>query len=105
MSYEVILSRPAEHDLGRLTRDVQNRVLPVLRSLAGDPRPPGALAVKEIPGACRIRVGSIRIIYAVRDNALIVLVLAIADRKEVYSKKEISRIRQTLRQWRERHSP
>lgn len=99
MKYQVILSRPAERELERLPKDAQSRVLPALRSLADDPRPPGTVAVAEIHGAYRIRVGNIRVVYTVRDNGLIVLVLAIADRKEVYNAKEIARIRQTLRTW------
>jgi mRNA-degrading endonuclease RelE of RelBE toxin-antitoxin system len=56
--------------------------------------------VKEIQGAYRVRIGNIRIVYAVRDKELIVLVLAIADRKgEVYGAKEIARMRRTLREW------
>ena len=105
MSYEVILSRPAERDVKNLPRNVLNRVLPVLRFLADDPRPTGAVAVAEIPGAYRVRIGDSRIVYAVRDNILIVLVLAIADRSEVYSQKEIARMRQTLKQWRKGHAP
>jgi mRNA interferase RelE/StbE len=99
VKYQVILSRPAERELAHLPKESQSRVIPVLRSLADNPRPAGIVAVTQIPGAYRIRVGNIRVVYTVRDNALIVLVLAIADRKEVYDTKEIARIRQTLRAW------
>ena len=104
MNYEVILSRPAERALEHLPRDAQARVVSILRALRDDARPPGAAAMAEMHGAYRIRAGSIRVVYAVRDMELIVLVLAIADRSDVYSKREMSRIRRTLREWRARHS-
>jgi mRNA interferase RelE/StbE len=51
--------------------------------LARDPRPPGA---KQLQGrdALRVRVGSYRIIYAVKDDELLVLVVAVGHRRDVY---------------------
>ena len=51
-------------------------------SLAGDPRPPGARPLEA--DLYRIRVGRIRVVYTVGDEVRVVLIVAVADRKEVY---------------------
>jgi mRNA interferase RelE/StbE len=60
-------------------------VVAVIRSLAGEPRPPGAVKLKdfELP-AWRVRVGHYRIIYEIHDADLIVIVVNVAPRGEVY---------------------
>jgi mRNA interferase RelE/StbE len=52
--------------------------------LAQDPRPPGAKKLHGEPGLFRVRAGDYRVIYTVRDKVLLVLVLAIGHRRDVY---------------------
>ncbi len=87
MTYEVRLTAPAERDLRRLTRDVQQRVAERIRTLASDPRPPGAIAVKGQPrDNYRIRVGDLRVGYEVHDASRTVLVWQIGDRGRFYER-------------------
>jgi len=53
--------------------------------LAEDPRPPAARALKGRPGL-RVRVGDYRIIYAVHDDVLLVVVVMLGHRREVYDR-------------------
>lgn len=71
---------PSQSPLKRLSQD---RIIAAIRSLAEEPRPSG---VKKLTGreAWRIRVGNYRIIYEIHDQALIVLVVSIGHRQDVY---------------------
>ena len=68
----------------KLDRPVQERVLRSLRRLAADPR--AAASVKALKGSneYRLRVGDWRVVYTLHDDVLMVLVVRIAHRGEVY---------------------
>ncbi len=53
-------------------------------ALAKNPRPPGIEALRGEKDLYRLRAGDYRIIYRIQDRALVVLVLAIGHRREVY---------------------
>jgi len=55
-----------------------------IEALAVTPRPPGAIQLAGGDGELRIRVGDYRIIYDIEDDALVVLVLRIGHRGDVY---------------------
>jgi len=57
---------------------------PRIDALADGPRPAGAKKLKGGGELWRIRVGDYRIVYAVRDRILLVLVVRVAHRREVY---------------------
>ena len=84
MAYNVTFSPRARRELGNLPRAVQVRIKRRIDALADEPRPPG---VKKLSGESelyRIRVGDYRVLYAIEDEELVVLVVSVADRKEVY---------------------
>jgi mRNA interferase RelE/StbE len=58
-------------------------VLGRIEALAHTPRPPGAIRLTG-GDAYRIRVGDYRIIYAVADELLVVLIVKVGHRREVY---------------------
>jgi mRNA interferase RelE/StbE len=55
-----------------------------MRGLAPDPRPSGCEKLAGVDDLFRIRVGDYRIVYRVQDQALIVLIVKIGHRREVY---------------------
>ena len=84
MAYSVLLAPPAERQLRSFASAIQKRLVKRMKTLQRDPRPPG---VKKLAGGkdlYRIREGDYRIIYTIHDQELIVLVVKIGDRKEVY---------------------
>ena len=84
MAYSVLIAPAAERQLKALTQPVQKRIVKRLKSLGQNPRPPG---VKKLAGEeelYRIREGDYRIVYTIQDKELIVLVVKIGNRKEVY---------------------
>lgn len=59
------------------------RVRGAIALLAVEPRPPGATALRG-RDALRIRVGDYRVIYTVRDHVLVVVVVTLGHRRDVY---------------------
>lgn len=84
MAYSILLSPPAERQLKALAESVQKRIVKRLRTLREHPRPQGVKKLADEENLYRIREGDYRIIYTIRDKELIVLVVKIGDRKEVY---------------------
>lgn len=85
--YTVVLSNSARRALGKLERSVQERIVVALDLLKSDPRPPKSVKLKGEDDVWRIRLGDYRILYEVIDNELVVWVIRIADRKDVYRKR------------------
>ncbi|WP_308127843.1 MULTISPECIES: type II toxin-antitoxin system RelE/ParE family toxin [unclassified Frankia] len=63
---------------------IQQRLRPVISGLVDNPRPVGVKALEGRPGALRIRLADYRVIYEVHDDVLLVLVVRVAHRREVY---------------------
>ena len=83
--YRVEFAPKAAKQFARLPRDIQLRLSPKIDSLANDPHPPGAkrLSSAEEP-IYRVRVGDYRIIYSIEDALLIVLILRVSHRRDIY---------------------
>ena len=85
MPYRVAFERTAERSLARLPIEIQRRIVKRMTALVDDPRPQGAKALQgNEAGYLRIRVGDYRVVYTVDDNVLLVLVVRIGHRREVY---------------------
>jgi len=84
--YEVELSEIAKRDLAKLETRAQDRIRLAFQVLAANPRPPLALKLKGRRGY-RVRVGDYRIIYEVFDDRIVVVVVRIGHRREVYKNR------------------
>jgi mRNA interferase RelE/StbE len=84
MAYTVLLKPSADRALSKLPEPVQRRIAVKLRALQENPRPPGAEKLQGGEELYRVRVGDYRIVYAIEDRRLVVWVVRIADRKDVY---------------------
>lgn len=78
-----VQAQRGEGAFSALPRRDAERVRDAMDGLADEPRPAEAISVKGAP-FLRIRVGSYRIVYEVRDEELVVLVIRAAHRREVY---------------------
>lgn len=83
MTYAIEILRPAQKELGRVAREDRPRIISAIHALAGEPRPQGSRKLVGRP-AWRIRIGPYRVIYEIHDNRLLVLVVAVGHRREVY---------------------
>lgn len=88
--FEIILERSAAKSLSKLPKDAQLRIQGVIEVLATTPRPPAA---KKLIGTerllWRVRTGNYRIVYEINDGKLIVLVVAIGNRKDIYDRHRL----------------
>lgn len=85
MSYTVSLSNKARKFLRDLTdAKLRARLVAEIDGLTGNPRPPGSKELTASDGLHRVRVGDCRILYTVHDDRLLVLVVKIAHRREIY---------------------
>ena len=85
-SYELLFKKSVAKDLRTMPKQDVKRILGCVQALTTDPRPPGCqkLSAQE---RYRIRQGVYRIIYEIVDSKLIVLVVKIAHRREIYRGK------------------
>lgn len=83
-TYEVRLARRAERSLASLQRRDQQRIRAALDLLADNPRPPNCVAMQGEDSVYRVRVGDYRIVYEVLDTVLLIHVVRIGHRREVY---------------------
>ena len=81
--YRIELRPAAARSLRKLDPQDRRRVQGAIALLAQDPRPPGARALQSRPGL-RVRVGDYRIIYTVEDDVLLVVVVRLGHRRDVY---------------------
>ena len=83
MIYKVNIRRKAQKQLAKIPTNDYKKVKQAIMDLEHDPRPPGSQKLKGRPG-WRIRQGDYRVIYEIQDDKLIVLVLEVGDRKDIY---------------------
>ncbi len=81
--YEVELSEVAKKDLAKLNPQVRDRIRLAFRVLSGNPRPPKSIKLMGRSGY-RVRVGDYRIIYEIFDKKVIILIMRIGHRREIY---------------------
>jgi len=83
MTYRIELRPAAVKALRKIDPRDRGRIQGAIALLGQDPRPPGAKALQGRPGL-RVRVGDYRIIYTVQDDVLLVVVVTLGHRKDVY---------------------
>jgi mRNA interferase RelE/StbE len=83
MAYKIELSTAARKDLGKLPRATQERLAKSIDSLAEQPRPNGSTKLSG-QDLYRVRCGDYLVIYRIEDNLLLVLVVKIVHRSDIY---------------------
>lgn len=83
MTYTISIKRSAQKSLGKISQNHRGLIVDKVRTLSENPRPQGS---KKLSGrdAWRIRIGDYRVIYEINDNQLVVLVVTVGHRREVY---------------------
>ena len=87
MTYEVRLAPAAVRQLRTLDPPGRRWVQAAIDLLAEEPRPPGARQLVGGAGEWRVRTGDFRIIYDIRDGELLVLVIKVGHRRDVYERR------------------
>ena len=82
-NYQVFLSAKAEKELDKLPSQIANQLIDAIESLGENLRPTGYIKLKG-RSAYKVRSGNYRIIYEIQDRILLVEVIAIGHRKDIY---------------------
>ena len=86
MTYKVTLAPSAARQLRKFDPDARRRIQAAIELLAVEPRPPAAIRLVGGSGEWRVRTGNYMIVYEINDNEVVVLVLRMGHRREVYDR-------------------
>jgi mRNA interferase RelE/StbE len=86
MSYELIILPKAEKELRKLPRQVFLKIDAAILALSDDPRPHLCKKLTGFADIYRIKVSDYRVLYRIEDKQLIIEVIRVANRKDVYKK-------------------
>ena len=84
MAYRIQVKPQPEKALAKIPNPHRRRIAKAIDGLAGDPRPSGCSKLAGADDAYRIRVGDYRIVYQIVQRVLIVHIIRVAHRKDVY---------------------
>lgn len=84
--YAITFASSAKREVRDLTPEIIQRILPRIRELAKDPRPPGCKKLHGYKDRWRIRIGDYRVIYTIDDATSMVDITRIAHRRDVYER-------------------
>lgn len=83
--YTIEIAAPTNKVLiGIRQQSLRNRLLDAIAALADNPRPVGYRKMVGSSDLYRIRVGDWRVVYEIRDEQLVVLIIDAAHRKDIY---------------------
>ena len=82
-NYEIEIKKSAVKEINKLPKNNLVRIVEKIKELSTNPRPQGS---KKLSGdeKYRIRVGTYRILYSIEDEKLIIFVVKVGHRKDIY---------------------
>ena len=90
MPYTVEVLPTAREELAALPKGAQRKIAAKIESLKEDPRPPGVEILKATTERLwRVRAGDYRIVYSIEAGRLVVVVIWVANRRDVYEGLEV----------------
>ena len=86
-SYKLVIKRSAAKEIESIAqKKTRQRVVERIQALAANPRPHGCEKLSGKHPRYRIRQGPFRILYEIKDDELVVYVVKVADRRDVYKR-------------------
>jgi mRNA interferase RelE/StbE len=82
--YSITISPHAKSDIDSLDKPIKRRVGAAIETLADNPHPTGSKKLQGKDDTWRIRVGDYRILYDIKNKELVILVVKVGHRREVY---------------------
>lgn len=86
-AYDVEFAPSAARSFAKLERRIQRRIAQRVEELVYTPRPRGSEKLRGTADRYRLRVGDYRIIYDIEDDALVILILRVGHRRDVYRRR------------------
>lgn len=86
MKYRIEIAEKIEKKLAKLPKKDKERVIETIDALTENPRPSGCKKLKGNgqPPLYRVRSGNYRVIYTIQDEILLILIIELGHRKDVY---------------------
>lgn len=84
--YRIEWKQSAEKELRQLSKDVLARVLEAVAGLADNPTPPGSHKLSGAEKLYRVRVGEYCVVYSIHASVLVIEIVRIRHRRDVYRK-------------------
>lgn len=84
MTYQVEITPVAKRQIKKLVKQTQELIIQRLEELAENPRPSGVLKMEGEENLYRVRVADYRIIYEIQDRVLLIVVVKVGHRGDVY---------------------
>ena len=84
MAYRIEIKAGAHKELLSLAKALRDRIIAGIDALAANPRPHGSKKLAGVSKIYRIRVGDYRVVYEIEDRVLVITVIRVAHRREVY---------------------
>jgi len=82
--YQVKVAEEAAKFIRKQDKRIQRQIINNIRALAQNPRPQGCKKLQGYKELYRIRSGNYRIVYSIREKMLLVFVVRVAHRKDIY---------------------
>ena len=83
-TYSITYKPSAAKAFRKVHPNERKRIKEAIEDLAANPRPHGYIQLAGGQGECRIRVGEYRVVYEIKDDELVILVLRVGHRSDVY---------------------
>lgn len=83
-TYKIEWKRSATKDLRKLPRQMISKIVAAVDNLSSNPYPPGVRKLVTTENSYRIRIGDYRVLYNIVENRLIIEVIRVGHRKDVY---------------------
>lgn len=87
MTYRIEVAPAVVRQMRRLDPPARRRIQAAIELLADHPRPRGARKLVGGDGEWRVRTGDYRIVYGIHDDVLLVLVVAVGHRRDIYQRR------------------
>lgn len=84
--YEIQYRRSVKNDLKKLSLKARRETVEKILSLASNPRPNGCKKLSGVKELYRIRRGDYRIIYSIENKKLIIIIVRVGHRRDIYRK-------------------
>lgn len=84
MTYSIEIKQSAQKELAKLPRSIADKVIKQIKVLADDPRPNGCKKLVGTDYTYRIRINDYRVVYSIFDQQLVIQVIKIGHRKQIY---------------------
>lgn len=87
MTYRIEVAPAAVRQIRKLEPAARRRIQAAIELLSDQPRPSGAKKLVGGDGEWRVRTGDYRIVYGIHDEVLLVLVVAVGHRRDIYQRR------------------